>query len=121
MDLGDPPHHRQEGGALVSFFNPTLDKSHGVNVNQGFEFSRMKVAYDFSKAIAGGLEYYGALGPIGNFDPIGNNSSRSFPIDLNVSPDWEITPASDGTDRLHRPSDYQRDHWGRFSWKKKAP
>lgn len=74
-------------------FNPTIDKSlHGQNVGQGFEFSpNAKVSYDFSKVVSGGLEYYGALGPIGSFDPVADQQQQIFPaIDLNVSPDWEI-------------------------------
>jgi hypothetical protein len=74
-------------------FNPTIDKSlHGDNVGRGFEFSpNAKISYDFSKVVAGGLEYYGALGPISNFDAIAEQQQQLFPsIDLNVSPDWEI-------------------------------
>jgi len=74
-------------------FNPTVDKSlHGDNVNQGFEFSpNAKVSYDFSKVVAGGLEYYGSLGPIGNFDPVAEQQQQFVhSIDLNVSPDWEV-------------------------------
>src|SRR5580765_8678972 len=66
-------------------FNPALDRSlHGDNVSQGFEFSpNAKVAYDFSKIIAGGLEYYGSLGPIGSFDPVAEQQQQFFPsIDL---------------------------------------
>jgi len=74
-------------------FNPTVDKSiHGENVSKGFEFSpNFKFSYDFNKVISGGLEYYGAIGPIGNFDAIGEQQQQFFPsIDLNVSPDWEL-------------------------------
>jgi hypothetical protein len=74
-------------------FNPTIDKSlHGDNAGRGFEFSpNAKVSYDFSKVVAGGLEYYGSLGPIGSFDPVAEQQQQFFPsIDLNVSPDWEI-------------------------------
>lgn len=74
-------------------FNPTVDKSiHGQNVSRGFEFSpNFKFSYDFNKVISGGLEYYGAIGPIGSFDPVGEQQQQFFPsIDLNVSPDWEL-------------------------------
>jgi len=74
-------------------FNPTLDKSlHGANVGKGFEFSpNAKVSYDFSKVVSGGLEYYGAVGTIGSFDPLAEQQQQFFPsIDVNVSPDWEI-------------------------------
>ena len=74
-------------------FNPTFDRSlHGMNVGKGWEFSpNVKVSYDFSKKIAGGIEYYGALGPVSDFDPINQESQQIFPtIDLNLSPDWEF-------------------------------
>ena len=43
-------------------FNPTLDRSfHGASVNKGVEFSpNAKISFDFTKKIAGGLEYYGS-------------------------------------------------------------
>jgi hypothetical protein len=65
---------------------------HGDNVSQGFDFSpNAKVSYDFSKVVAGGLEYYGSMGPIGNFDPVAEQQQQFVPsIDLNVSPDWEV-------------------------------
>lgn len=74
-------------------FNPTIDRSlHGESESQGFEFSpNFKFSYDFSKYVSGGLEYYGALGPISGFDPIAEQQQQIFPaIDLNVSPVWEI-------------------------------
>jgi hypothetical protein len=74
-------------------FNPTIDKSlHGLNANQGWGFSpNAKVSYDFSKAISGGVEYYGALGPIGDLDPVSDQQQQIFPsLDLNVAPEWEL-------------------------------
>jgi hypothetical protein len=74
-------------------FNPTVDKSlHGPSVRRGFEFSpNAKVSYDFTKAVSFGLEYYGAVGPIGSFDPLAEQQQQFFPsFDLNVSPNWEI-------------------------------
>ncbi len=74
-------------------FNPAFDRSlHGLNVGKGWEFSpNVKVSYDFTKKITGGFEYYGALGPVSNFDPINVQAQQIFPtIDLNLSPDWEF-------------------------------
>jgi hypothetical protein len=74
-------------------FNPTFDKSlHGASVPQGWVFSpNAKVSYDFSKVVAGGLEYYGSLGPVFNPDPLAEQQQQIFPaLDLNVSPDWEL-------------------------------
>ena len=73
--------------------NPALERSfHGPGVSEGVEFSPgVKVSYNFSKAIAGGLEYYGAFGRISNFAPAREQEQQFFPaVDLNVSPKWEI-------------------------------
>ena len=83
---------KQVGRWYLSF-NPTLDRSFaGLNAHRGFEFSpNFKFSYDLTKQIAGGLEYYGAYGPVGGFDPARDQSQQFIPaIDLNVSPKWEI-------------------------------
>ena len=53
-------------------FNPAFDKSlHGQNANQGFVFSpNVKISYDFTTKVTGGIEYYGTLGPVTGFDPM---------------------------------------------------
>jgi hypothetical protein len=74
-------------------FNPAFDRAlHGLNVGRGWEFSpNVKVSFDFTKKITGGFEYYGALGPVSEFDPISQQSQQIFPtIDLNLSPNWEF-------------------------------
>jgi hypothetical protein len=83
---------RQTGPWYLAF-NPALERSfHGTSVNQGVGFSpAAKFSYNFSKQIAGGLEYYGSTGPIFNPDPFAQESQQLFPtLDLNVSPLWEI-------------------------------
>jgi hypothetical protein len=73
--------------------NPAFDKSfHGLTQNQGFVFSPdFKFSYDFTAKIAGGLEYYGIIGPLGKIYPPPEQQQQFFPaIDLNVSPQWEI-------------------------------
>jgi hypothetical protein len=80
-------------GPLYLAFNPAFDRSlHGLNTGRGWEFSpNVKISYDFTKKVAGGIEYYGALGPVSNFDPISQQSQQIFPtIDLNLSPVWEL-------------------------------
>jgi hypothetical protein len=61
-------------------------------VNRGFVFSpNVKISYDFTKKIAGGIEYYGSVGPATNFLPTFQQQHQIFPtIDLNLSPKWEI-------------------------------
>ena len=89
-------------------FNPAFEKSiHGMNQDAGFAFSpNFKVSYDFTKKVTGGFEYYGALGPVGNFDPISEQQQQFFPaIDLNLSPKWEVNfgvgvGVTRGTDHL---------------------
>jgi hypothetical protein len=87
-------------------FNPTFDRSlHGPSVSKGWEFSpNVKISYDITPKIAGGVEYYGTTGPATEFDPIREQQHQIFPtIDLNVSPKWEfnfgvgwgLTPATD--------------------------
>jgi hypothetical protein len=74
-------------------FNPAFEKSIvGQNSNQGFVFApNFKVSYDITKKVAGGLEYYGSLGPPGSFYPPSQQQQQFFPaIDLNVSPKWEL-------------------------------
>jgi len=74
-------------------FNPTFDRSfHGETVGQGFVFSpNVKISYDFSKKITGGIEYYGSVGPATDFLPTRLQQHQIFPaIDLNLSPKWEV-------------------------------
>jgi len=74
-------------------FNPTLDRSfHGPSVSQGVVFSpNVKVSYDFTKKIAGGLEYYGSLGPVTGFDALRDQQQQFFPtIDIDFGPQWEF-------------------------------
>lgn len=73
--------------------NPAFDRSfHGPSVNKGLEFSpNFKFSYDFTPKISGGLEYYGAMGPVIGFDPLQDQQHQIFPtLDLNLSPRWEF-------------------------------
>jgi len=74
-------------------FNPALDRSfHGPSVSQGVAFSpNVKVSYDFTKKIAGGLEYYAAYGSLSGFDPLRDQQQQFFPsIDIDFAPQWEF-------------------------------
>jgi hypothetical protein len=74
-------------------FNPTFDRTlHGADVHLGWEFSpNAKFSYAFTKKIAGGLEYYGSLGPATDFFPLKRQYHQFFPsVDLDVSPKWEL-------------------------------
>lgn len=83
----------QKIGRWYWAINPTLDRSwHGLSVNQGVVFSPdFKFSYDFTPKIAGGLEYYGSVGPVTGFVPIPQQMHEVFPtVDLNIAPQWEI-------------------------------
>lgn len=74
-------------------FNPTMEKSFkGENQNIGWEFSpNVKVSRELNSKVSLAMEYYGGLGPVGNFDPIREQGHQFIPaIDLNLSPDWEF-------------------------------
>lgn len=74
-------------------FNPAMDRSfHGPGTTQGLTFSpNVKVSYDFTKKITGGLEYYAAYGDLAGFDSLHDQQQQFFPaIDLNLSPKWEV-------------------------------
>ena len=74
-------------------FNPTFDRSFaGLNEKKGWEFSPdLKFSYDVTKKVSAGLEYYGSLGPVANFDPISQQMQQIVPaIDLNLTPKWEV-------------------------------
>lgn len=83
----------KEAGKWYLAFNPTLDRSlAGENKNKGFEFSpNFKVSYAVIPKMSVGLEYYGTLGPISQFDPLSEQQQQIFPtMDLNLSPNWEV-------------------------------
>jgi hypothetical protein len=83
----------QKIGRWYWSLNPTFDRSfHGPGVKNGMVFSpNFKFSYDFSPKIAGGLEYYGSVGPVTGFDAVAQQQHQIFPaIDLNLAPQWEI-------------------------------
>jgi hypothetical protein len=98
----------QKIGKWYWAINPTFDRSfHGPGVNDGVVFSpSFKFSYDFSPKIAGGLEYYGSVGPITGFDPVSQQQQQIVPaIDLNLAPQWEVNfgfgvGLTGGTDHL---------------------
>ena len=78
---------------LYVAFNPTVDRSfHGPSKSLGFEFSpNVKFAYDVTKKVTAGLEYYGELGPITGFDPLREQGQQIVPaIDVDFGPRWEF-------------------------------
>jgi hypothetical protein len=83
----------QKLGKWYWSLNPSLDRSwHGPGVRRGVVFSpNFKFSYDFTPKIAGGVEYYGSVGPVTGFDPVAQQQHQIFPaMDLNIAPQWEI-------------------------------
>jgi len=81
----------QKVGRWCWALNPMLDRSfHGESVNQGVVFSpNFKFSYDLTPKVAGGLEYYGSVGPVIGFDAVSQQQHQIFPaIDLNIAPQW---------------------------------
>jgi hypothetical protein len=74
-------------------FNPALERTwHGPDVSQGVAFApAVKVGYDFTRKISGGIEYYADYGRINSPDTLRNQQQQVFAVtDLNVSPKWEV-------------------------------
>jgi len=73
--------------------NPALERTlHGPDVSQGWGFAPgVKIGYDFTQVVSGGVEYYADYGRIGGFAPTHDQQQQVFFVaDLNVSPVWEI-------------------------------
>ncbi len=80
-------------GKLYLSFNPVFGRTlHGPSVNRGVEFGpNVKAAYDVTKKVTFGVEYYGAFGPLRGFDPFREEQHQIVPvIDLNLGPNWEF-------------------------------
>ena len=80
-------------GKLYLAFNPVFDKSlHGLNKSLGYVFSpNVKAGFNLTKAVSGGFEYYGSLGPLNNFQPYQSQQHQLFVVmDLDWNPDWEF-------------------------------
>jgi hypothetical protein len=71
---------KQVGRWYLSF-NPSVDRSfHGPSTRKGVEFSpNFKAGHDITKKINAGIEYYGALGPVNDFDPLRDQQRQIIP------------------------------------------
>ena len=73
--------------------NPAMDRSfHGLEVSKGVTFApNAKASYDVTRRVTVGIEYYGAVGSITGFDPVGAQQQAIMPaLDLNLGPNWEF-------------------------------
>jgi hypothetical protein len=83
----------RQKGRLYWAVNPALERTfHGPDVNLGLDLSpAVKVSWDFTKVVTGGVEYYADYGSLRDIYSLHQQQQQIFPaIDLNVSPDWEI-------------------------------
>lgn len=74
-------------------FNPTVDRALRTDGGSGrFEFSpNAAVTVDLNPKVNAGLEYYGELGPFGDFLPASEQQHQLFAAtNLNFSPEWEF-------------------------------
>ena len=89
-------------------FNPAFEQSlKGPGTKTGIEFTpAAKVSYELTKVVSPGIEYYGTLGPVGNFPPTAQQQQQLYAVvDLDVDPRWEFNfgvgaGLTHGTDRL---------------------
>ncbi len=104
--------------------NPALERTlHGPDVDQGLGFApSLKIGYDFTPVVSGGIEYYADYGPISHFASSHDQQQQLFLVtDLNVSPVWEINigvgiGATASTDHLiFKAILGRRFDWGRHS------
>jgi hypothetical protein len=83
----------KQAGRWYFAVNPALERTfHGPGVKEGFDFAPgAKISYNFTKVVAGGLEYYADYGSLTNIASLHNQQQQFFPaVDLYVSPKWEI-------------------------------
>ena len=73
--------------------NPAFEQSlKGPGTKTGIEFApSAKVSYELTKAVSPGIEYYGTLGPVGNFAPTRQQQQQLYAVvDLDLDPRWEF-------------------------------
>lgn len=83
----------QKLGRFYWVINPAVERTwHGPGVAEGLDFApNVKVSYDFTKAVTGGLEYYADYGNIKDIASFHDQQQMFVPaVDLNVSPNWEL-------------------------------
>lgn len=96
----------QQVGPWYWAFNPVFDHAiRGENGGRGLEFSpAAKVSYSVTPKLSGGLEFYGAVGPLDRIDPGREQQHQIFPVvDIDLGPRWEfnfgigigLTPSTD--------------------------
>lgn len=83
----------KQKGRFYWALNPAFERTwHGPGVADGLDFApNVKVSWDFTRKVTGGIEYYGDYGDIRHIVPMHDQQQMFFPaLDLNVSPHWEL-------------------------------
>ncbi|MBI3210259.1 MAG: hypothetical protein HYZ37_15350 [Candidatus Solibacter usitatus] len=83
----------KEMGKFYWAVNPVIGKSFkGPNQNAGFDFAPgVKTSYKVFKNAAFGMEYYGGLGALRNFEPLKEQEHQFVPtIDFTVAGKWDV-------------------------------
>ena len=92
-DLEIRPIIDKQLGRWYLALNPALERSiSGANAGSGFVFSpNVKVSYDITPKITFGVEYYGSVGPVTDWDSVQTQTNQIFPaVDLNLGAEWEF-------------------------------
>jgi hypothetical protein len=95
-------------GPVYLSLNPTIDRSlRGADAGAGFAFSpNALVSVDVSHRVNAAVEYYGAFGPLNDFDPLAQTEQQLVPaVNLDLGPEWEFNLGlgfglTSATDRL---------------------
>lgn len=83
----------KQKGRFYWSVNPAFERTwHGPGIADGMDFApNVKVSWDVTRKVAGGIEYYGDYGDIRHIVPMHDQQQMFFPaLDLNVSPVWEL-------------------------------
>jgi len=87
----------QKVGRFYWAVNPVIGLTlSGPSSSEGAEFEpNIQVGLDVSRRLNVALEYYGSMGPISHFPPIGTTEQELFPaINYDFGPNWEFNLAS---------------------------
>jgi len=86
--------------------HPNPDPAFALTRSRGDFICLLKFSYAVIKRAALGLEYYGAYGPLTNWDPFRNQQQMFLPaVDIDFGPNWEFNfgvgiGATQATDHL---------------------
>lgn len=80
-------------GRWYASLNPTLERAlTGPNKDEGFEFApNATVGVDVAPRVNTAVEYYGGMGPVGDFSSVSDQEHMLFgAVNLDFGPEWEF-------------------------------